>query len=146
MKKFLLGPALVAGLLVSGCVPKIDVHGYVPIASEVASVGVGDTQESVYARLGEPTSRGLPGSNAWYYISSTMRRVAFLAPKEIDRQIVAITFNGTRVAAVDRYGLKDGRVVDINRNITVTDGRKLTFFEQFLGNVGNFSAESFIGQ
>jgi len=145
MKKFLVVPLLGASLLVAGCVPKVDVHGYVPVAEDVASIAVGDAQESVLARLGQPTTRGLEGSNAWYYISSKVRRVAFLAPKEIERQIVAITFTGDRVAQIERYGLADGRLIDLDRNVTVTDGRKLTFFEQFLGNVGNFSAESFLG-
>jgi len=145
MKKFLVVPLFGASLLVAGCVPKVDVHGYVPVAEDVASIAVGDAQESVLARLGQPTTRGLEGSNAWYYISSKVRRVAFLAPKEIERQIVAITFTGDRVAQIERYGLADGRLIDLDRNVTVTDGRKLTFFEQFLGNVGNFSAESFLG-
>ena len=145
MKKFLGVPLLAASLLVAGCVPKVDVHGYVPVAEDVASLSVGDTQESVLARLGEPTTRGLEGSNAWYYISSKVRRVAFFAPKEFERQIVAVTFSGNRVSMVEHYGLEDGRLIDLNRNETVTDGRKLTFFEQFLGNVGNFSAETFLG-
>ena len=145
MKKFLVVPLFGASLLVAGCVPKVDVHGYVPIAEDVASIAVGDAQESVLARLGEPTTRGLAGTNAWYYISSKVRRVAFFAPEEIGRQIVAITFSGERVAQIERYGLADGRVINLNTNETVTDGRKLTFFEQFLGNVGNFSAESFLG-
>ena len=145
MKKFLVVPLLGASLLVSGCVPQVDVHGYVPIAQDVASIAVGDTQDSVLTRLGEPTTRGLDGTNAWYYISSKVRRVAFFAPKEFERQIVAITFSGTRVAEIERYGLADGRVINLNTNKTVTDGRKLTFFEQFLGNVGNFSAENFLG-
>ncbi len=145
MKKFLVGSLLGAGLLVSGCVPQVDVHGYVPVAEEVASIAVGDTQESVMARLGAPTTRGLEGTDTWYYISSKVRRVAFFAPREFDRQIVAVSFNGNRVSMVERFGLEDGRVIDLNRNVTVTDGRRLTFFEQFLGNIGNFSAESFIG-
>ena len=145
MKKFLVGPLLGASLLVSGCTPKVDVHGYVPVAEDIASLSVGETQESVLARLGEPTTRGLEGSNAWYYISSKVRQVAFFAPKEIERQIVAITFSSNRVAMIQRFGLEDGRLIDLDRNVTVTDGRTLTFFEQFLGNVGNFSAESFLG-
>ncbi len=145
MKKFLVVSLFWASLLVAGCVPKVDVHGYVPIAEDVASIAVGEAQENVLARLGEPTTRGLAGTNAWYYISSKVRRVAFFAPKEIERQIVAITFRGERVAQIERYGLADGRVINLNTNETVTDGRKLTFFEQFLGNVGNFSAESFLG-
>jgi len=145
MKKFLVVPLLGASLLVSGCVPRVNVHGYVPIAEDVASIAVGDTQDSVRTRLGEPTTRGLDGANAWYYISSKVRRVAFFAPKEFERQIVAITFSGNRVAEIERFGLEDGRVINLNTNKTVTDGRKLTFFEQFLGNLGNFSAENFIG-
>ncbi len=145
MKKFLVLPLLGASFWVAGCVPSIDVHGYVPVASAVASVAAGDTQESVLARLGEPTTRGLEGTNAWYYISSKVRRVGPFAPKEFERQIVAVTFRGSTVAMVEHYGLEDGRLIDLNRNETVTDGRRLTFFEQFLGNVGNFSAENFLG-
>jgi len=145
MKKFMGVSLLGASLLVAGCVPKVDVHGYVPVASAVASVSVGDTQDTVLAQLGEPTTRGLAGTNAWYFISSKVRRVGPFAPKEIERQIVAVTFSGGRVALVEHYGLEDGRLIDLNRNETVTDGRKLTFFEQFLGNVGNFSAETFLG-
>ena len=145
MKKFLGVPLLGASLLIAGCVPVVDVHGYVPVAEDVASIAVGDSQDTVRARLGEPTTRGLEGTNAWYYISSKVRRVGPFMPKEIERQIVAITFSGDRVAMVDHYSLEDGRWIDLNRNETVTDGRKLTFFEQFLGNVGNFSAETFLG-
>lgn len=145
MKKFIIVPLFGAGLLVTGCVPKVDVHGYVPVAEDIASIGMGDTRESVLARLGTPTTHGLEGTNAWYYISSKVRRVGPFAPKEIERQIVAITFSGDRVAQIDHYALEDGRVIDLNRNVTVTDGRKLSFFEQFLGNLGNFSAEQFIG-
>jgi outer membrane protein assembly factor BamE (lipoprotein component of BamABCDE complex) len=145
MKKFLSVSLLGASLLVAGCVPKVNVHGYVPVASAVASIAAGDSQESVLARLGEPTTRGLAGTNAWYYISSKTRQVALFAPKEFERKIVAITFNGNSVATIERFGLEDGRLIDLDRNVTVTDGRKLTFFEQFLGNIGNFSAESFLG-
>ena len=146
MKKFLVGSLFGTGLLVMGCVPKVDVHGYVPVAEDVASIAVGESQETVLARLGEPTTRGLQGSNAWYYISSKVRRVAFFAPNEFDRQIVAVTFAGTQVANIEHYGIEDGRLIDLNRNVTLTDGRRLTFFEQLLGNVGNFSAESFLGE
>jgi len=145
MKKFLVAPLLGASLLVSGCVPQVDVHGYVPVAEDIASIGAGVSQENVLARLGEPTTRGLEGTNTWYYISSKVRRVAFFKPKEFERQIVAVTFRGNFVSMVEHYGLEDGRLINLNRNETVTDGRKLTFFEQFLGNVGNFSAESFLG-
>lgn len=146
MGKFFLIPVLSGAIVLSACSPTVNVHGYVPIAADVASVTPGqDTPESVLTLLGEPTTRGVQGSNTWYYISSRVHRVAFFAPREVDRQIVAISFEGTRVSTVDRFGLEDGRVIDLNRNVTVTDGRRLTFFEQLLGNLGNFSAEQFLG-
>jgi len=145
MKKFLSVPLLGITLLGAGCVPKVDVHGYVPVPEIVASLKVGDAKDSVLSRLGEPTSRGLQGDTTWYYISSKIRQVGPFAPKEIERKILAISFANGRVSAIEHFGLADGRVVNLDRNVTVTDGRKLTFFEQFLGNVGNFSAENFIG-
>lgn len=143
--KFLLVPVLVGAL--SACVPQVDIHGYVPIAADVASITPGkDTQESVRVLLGTPTTTGAQGSDTWYYISSRVHRVAFFPPREVERQIVAIIFasNG-KVSAVEHFSLEDGRIIDLNRNVTVTDGRRLTFFEQLLGNIGNFSAESFLG-
>ncbi len=145
MKKFLSVSLFGMSFLVAGCVPKVNVHGYVPVAEVVASLNVGDSSESVLARLGEPTTRGLQGDTSWYYISSKVRQVGPFAPREIERRILAVSFAGTRVSAVEHFGIEDGRVVNFDNNVTVTDGRKLTFFEQFLGNVGNFSAENFLG-
>ncbi len=144
-KKFLVITAFANAM--SACVPQVNVHGYVPIAADVAAITPGkDNQESVQALLGTPTSTGAPGSDTWYYISSRVERLAFLAPREVERQIVAVVFAGNgRVSAVENFSLEDGRIIDLNRNTTVTDGRRLTFFEQLLGNLGNFSAETFLG-
>ena len=143
--KLLVIPVFVATL--SACVPQIDVHGYVPIAADIAAITPGkDNRETVLALLGAPTTTGAQGSDTWYYISSRVERRGLLAPKEVDRRIVAIVFAGSgRVSAVEHFSLEDGRIIDLNRNVTVTDGRRLTFFEQLLGNIGNFSAETFLG-
>lgn len=143
--KFLVVPVFVGAL--SACAPQIDVHGYVPIAAEVAAVTPGkDTRETVRVLLGEPTTTGAQGSDAWYYISSRVHRFAFFAPKEVERRIVIIIFaNNGKVSAVEHLSLEDGMIIDLNRNVTVTDGRRLTFLEQLLGNIGNFSTESFFG-
>jgi len=143
--KFLMIP--IFAVVLSACQPVVDVRGYVAVESEIASIAPGvDTKDSVQARLGAPSTTGAEGSNTWYYISSRVNRVAFFAPREVDRQIVAIAFTASgSVSSVERYGLEDGRIIDLNRNTTVTDGRRLTFFEQLLGNIGNFSAEQFLG-
>ena len=144
--KTLLATSVVGALLLGGCSPIVNIHGYLPVAADVNEISVGaDTKDSVLSLLGEPTTKGVQGDNAWYYVSYTVSQFAFFAPKVTDRQILAVTFNGSdRVVAVDRYSLQDGIVVNLNTGKTETGGRSLSFWNQMLGNVGNFSAESFL--
>ena len=145
-QKAVLAAAFGCVLIASGCSPIVNTHGYLPVSAEVDALAVGsDTKASVLERLGEPTSKGVQGDNSWYYVSYTVSTLAFFAPQITDRQILAISFNGAgRVAAVDTYGLENGVVVNLNTGETVTGGRSLSFWQQMLGNVGNFSAESFL--
>ena len=146
IKKTVLAATLGATLVASGCSPIIDTHGYLPVSADVAALAVGsDTKATVLERFGEPTSKGVQGDSSWYYVSYTVSTFAFFKPKITDRQILAVSFNGAgRVAAVNTYGLEDGMVINLNTRETVTGGRTLTFVQQMLGNVGNFSAESFL--
>ena len=146
IQKVMLATMLGGALFAAGCSPIINQHGYLPISADVAAIAVGsDTKDSVSALLGAPTTKGVQGDNSWYYISYSVRQFAFFAPKITDRQILAITFNGAnRVAQIDNYGLEDGLLIDLNTGETATGGRSLGFFEQMIGNIGNFSAESFI--
>ena len=148
-KKFqrtVLAAAFGGALIVSGCVSIVNTHGYLPVAADVSALAVGtDTKTSVLERLGEPTTKGVEGDNSWYYVSYTVSTFAFFAPEVTDRQILAVSFNGTdRVAAANTIGLENGIVVDLNTGETPTGGRSLSFWQQMLGNVGNFSAESFL--
>ncbi len=146
MRRIVLVSMLGTATLAAGCSPIIQNHGYVPVSADVAALQPGkDTRDSVYAALGEPTLKGVEGDSSWYYVSYTERRFAFFPPKITSREILAISFDARgRVAAINRYGLKDGIVIDLNTNETVTGGRKLSFLQQLLGNIGNFSAESFL--
>lgn len=136
----------ISGVMLSGCTPIVRNHGYLPVAADVEALAPGtDTKETVQANLGVPTSKGVEGDSSWYYVSYTVQKLAFFAPKVTDREILAVSFdNRGRVAAINRYGLENGVIVDLNTNETVTGGRKLSFLEQMLGNVGNFSAETFL--
>ena len=138
----LLGTVLIA----SGCSPITNTHGYLPVSADVEALSVGgDTKITVLERLGEPTSKGVQGDSTWYYVSYTVSTFAFFKPKITERQILAVSFNGSNsVAAINAFGLENGIVVNLNTRETVTGGRKLTFVQQMLGNIGNFSAESFL--
>jgi outer membrane protein assembly factor BamE (lipoprotein component of BamABCDE complex) len=135
-------PALAALLLgasvLAGCGAQIDRHGHVFIDVDVNSVQPGMTKEQVTSVLGSPDTTSTIAGEAFYYISTTQKTVAFLKPKEIDRQVVAVYFGGdANVQEVAHYGLRDGIIVNYYKGETPARGKDLTFIEQIFGNIGN---------
>ncbi|MEM9781485.1 MAG: outer membrane protein assembly factor BamE [Pseudomonadota bacterium] len=130
-----------AGLALAGCSPVITSHGYAPPDELVQQiVPEVDTRGSVRRKIGQPGATGVFTDEGWYYVSTTLERKAFYAPQITDRRIVAVTFDDRdRVVAVDRFGLEDGRIVDLETRITPTFGRELTLVQQILGNIGSVS-------
>jgi outer membrane protein assembly factor BamE (lipoprotein component of BamABCDE complex) len=126
---------------VVACTPQIRKHGYVPSDDELSAIAVGrDNRESVLAALGSPTSASMMRDDGWYYISSQVKQETFHPPQEIDRQIVAISFDGNGVVSnVERLSLADGRVVALNRRVTDIPVKGPGFFSQLLGSIGNFN-------
>ena len=132
----------VACAMLAACSPIIRDHGYVPSEKDLAKVEVGvSTRDDVGYAVGRPTSSGVLAGSAWYYVGSRFKQVGPRAPVEIDRQVVAITFaeDGT-VENVERFGLKDGKVIAISRRITASNIKGTTLISQLLGNLGNFDA------
>ncbi len=85
--------------------------------------------------LGSPDTTSTIAGEAYYYISTTQKTVAFLKPREIDRQVVAVYFDGgANVQQVAHYGLKDGIVVNYYKDETPARGKDLGFIEQIFGN------------
>lgn len=118
-------------------------HGYAPTDAELAEVIVGvDTRDSVEGTLGRPSSAGILAESGFYYVSSRRRHFAWRAPEEVDRQVVAISFDDSGVVEnVERFGLQDGTVVALSRRVTDSNIRGITFLRQLLGNLGNFRAD-----
>ncbi|HEY6578587.1 MAG TPA: outer membrane protein assembly factor BamE [Rhizomicrobium sp.] len=119
-------------LLLSGCVPVISQRGYLPDSSGEASIKPGaDTETSVQALLGDPSTRATFGSDSWYYISSVEKQLAFFDPKVETRSIFAIHFDKEgKVVDTRHYSLKDGHVVAFETRTTPARGRELTFLQQ----------------
>lgn len=126
-------PALaLAATLLIGCTPVISQRGFLPDPTGEASVKVGtDTKTTLQQRLGDPSTQATFGGDAWYYISSVERRVAFFDPKTTTRSILAVHFDRDgRVTDVKHYSLKDGNVVAFETRETPARGRELTFLQQ----------------
>ncbi|SEM80435.1 Beta-barrel assembly machine subunit BamE [Gemmobacter aquatilis] len=136
---------LAAGVLVLGiaaCTPIYRDHGYVPTEEELAAVEVGkDTRETVAEKVGRPSTSGLLNDVGWFYVQSRWEEYAARAPKEIDRQGVAITFTEAGlVQNVERFGLEDGQVVTLSRRVTDTNIKGVSFIRQIMGNLGRMRA------
>lgn len=124
------------------CSPVYRNHGYVPAEDELALVEVGtDTKETVGQKIGRPSTSGLLNDDGWYYVQSRYRHFGPREPKEIDRQVLVVTFNeGGVVENIGRYGLEDGKVVEISRRVTETNIKGITLIQQLLGSFGRVQA------
>jgi outer membrane protein assembly factor BamE (lipoprotein component of BamABCDE complex) len=129
---------LIEAATLSACGAQIDRHGHVFIDIDLDQIQPGMSKDEVKTVLGSPDTTSTIGGDAFYYISTTQKTVAFLKPYEIDRQVVAVYFDGSQsVQQVAQYGMKDGIVVNYYKGETPARGKDLTFLEQILGNVAN---------
>lgn len=137
---------LLGALALTACVAQIRNHGYVPSDAELAQIVVGrDTKDTVREVVGTPQAEGLLAASGWYYVRSEFQHVGALAPKEIDRQVLAISFNDNGVVTnVERFGLQDGRVIVLSRRVTTASVQGTTFLSQLFGNLGRISADQLL--
>lgn len=136
---------VLAGLIclaVAACTTIGRNHGYVPDETDLALVEVGvDTRETVSEKIGRPSAQGLLNDVGWFYVQSRFEHVGPREPKEVDRQVLAVTFAESGVVEnIGRYGLEDGRVVEISRRVTETNVKGLGFIQQLLSNFGRIQA------
>lgn len=141
-----LSLAVFLSILLSGCVAQYRNHGYVPSDDELSQVVVGvDTKDTVADVVGVPGTEGVLDSSGWYYVRSQFRHMGALDPKEVDRQVVAISFDSTgTVSNIERFGLEQGRVVVLSRRVTEPNVKGITFIQQLFGNLGQISAEQLL--
>jgi outer membrane protein assembly factor BamE (lipoprotein component of BamABCDE complex) len=131
--------------LLAGCATLEDRHGYIPDAELLNDVQVGrDTKETVTRILGAPGTEGIVDDRGWYYVRSDYERFLWRAPVEVDREVLAVTFDDAdRVANIERFGLQDGRVVALERRVTDSNTQGISFLRQLFSNLGNFNPGDF---
>jgi outer membrane protein assembly factor BamE (lipoprotein component of BamABCDE complex) len=143
------GVALVfCGLLSAACAPTTQVHGYVPKEADVARIRPGfDDTGTVEEILGRPSSNGILRDSAWYYVQTTIENYTYNPPRVVDRTVLAVNFDQRGVVeGVTRYGLEDGKIINLTTRTTETGGRQLGVLEQLFGNLLNLDAEQFQDQ
>jgi outer membrane protein assembly factor BamE (lipoprotein component of BamABCDE complex) len=136
---------LVAGL--AACSPVYRNHGYAPAEDELALIEVGtDTKQSVGEKIGRPSAAGLLNDDGWFYVQSRYLHQGPREPREIERQIVVVSFTEAGVVEnIGRFGLEDGKVIEISRRVTETNIKGISLIQQLLGSFGRIRAEDIAG-
>lgn len=140
--------AFLAGLIaLSACSATFTNHGFVPTDEDVEEIMVGlDTRETVGSIIGKPGAEGLLTESGWYYVASRFKHFAYNAPEEIDREVLAITFDDKGIVEnIERFGLEDGQVVVLSRRVTTSNTKGVSFLRQLLGGIGQFNASDILG-
>lgn len=146
--KALRRAALVVGLgALMACTPIYRNHGFMPPEEDLSAILVGvDTRDTIADIVGAPTAGGVLNSSGYYYVSSRYRTFGPFEPEEIERQVLAISFDAEGVVSnIERFGLEDGQIVVLERRVTRDNVRDTTFIRQLMGNLGRFDAGTILG-
>ena len=121
-------------LVLAACTPQFSNHGYIPPQEDLDQIEVGtDTRDSVAQKVGVPASSGVLSDGGYYYVRSRKRAIGPLAEREIEREVVAISFSSNGVVQnVERFGLERGQVVALSRRVTSSPVSNTSFLRQLL--------------
>jgi outer membrane protein assembly factor BamE (lipoprotein component of BamABCDE complex) len=145
VRRVLLAATLGGGL--AACSPQYANHGYIPPSEDLDQIVVGvDTRASVEETIGTPSTAGVVNDSGFYYVRSRKRTIGALAPKIIERQVLAISFDSAGVVSnIENFGLERGQVVPLTRRVTTSGVGDKGFLRQLLGNIGRFNPAGLAG-
>ncbi len=124
---------------IAACTPVFTNSGYVPTDAELAAITPGtDTRDTVAAAVGRPSTSGVLNDQGWYFVQSRWKEYGPRARQEVNREVVAVSFDEAGVVTnIERFGLDQGRVVVLSRRVTSNSVQSSGFLRQLLGNIGN---------
>ncbi len=133
--------ALCCLIVVTACSATYKNHGYVPLDEDLQNLVVGvDTRATVDDSVGPPSLSGMLGDGNYYYVRSRVREYGMFRPEVVERQVLAISFNGDNtIANIERFGLEDGNIVPLSRRVTDSSVLSNGFLRQLLGNITNIN-------
>lgn len=129
--------------LVAACSPSIDHRGYVAKPGAFDQISSGMSKTEVESILGSPSTTASIDFNgdSYYYITSITEGRAFLAPKETNREVIAIRFDRqSQVQSFAQYGLEDGRIIDVNTRKSPVAGENYSILAQIFRGLLNSNA------
>jgi len=135
--------AVTMALTAAACSPDLRARGNNPSEERLTQIEPGkQTRQQVAALLGSPSTTSTFDDETWFYISAQTRQFAVFRREELERRIVAISFDtdGT-VKSVRELNLDDGRDIAMLDRETPTMGNEMSILEQLMGNLGRFDQQ-----
>ena len=135
--------AVSVALALAAGTPTFRIDGYIPAEEELQELAVGiDTRATVEDLVGPPTAGGVLEGGDYFYVRSKVRTFGPRKPQVVERQVLAISFDGEGVLQnIERFGLEDGRVVSLSRRVTESGVTDTSFLRQLLGNIGRIGPD-----
>ncbi len=113
-------------------------NGNMPTNDKIEQIKLGQSKQTVMNILGAPSLTTGLSDDHWIYMATTTKKVAFLRHEELDRQILALSFDNNSVSKIEQLTLEDANDLQIDKDITKTEEQKQGFFRKYFGGVGNY--------
>ena len=128
-------------LLLSACSTDyfVQTEGNLPSKNDVLALKQGMSQEEVRKIMGSPSVISSLDHRTWLYMNTTMKRMAFFEPEELERNLVAVRFNQSgKLERVVELTKEDGKDFAVSQSATPVLGSEETFMEKYFGGVGYY--------
>ena len=135
-KIFLTGLCLVLGACSSDFF--LIHNGNMPSQERINQIKTGQSKEEVAYILGSPSLKTGLNDDNWIYMSSTTKKVAFLNGKEIERDILALTFKDDTLSKIEKFDLSDANDMAVDQDETKQVEENVGFFRKYFGGVGQY--------
>ena len=107
-----------------------------PANEKISEVHLGQSKQDVMNILGAPSLTTGLSDDHWIYMASTVKKVAFFRPEELDRKVLAISFDNGQISKIEKLSLADGNNFKIDTHTTQTTEQG--FFRKYFGGVGSY--------
>mgnify|MGYP004499167209 FL=1 len=113
-------------------------NGNMPAQEKVDEIRLGQSKQDVMNILGAPSLTTGLSDDHWIYMASTTKKVAFFRPEELERKVLAISFDNDQISKIEKLNLADGNKLPIDSDITQTTEQEQGFFRKYFGGVGTY--------
>ncbi len=113
-------------------------NGNMPAQEKVNEIRLGQSKQDVMNILGAPSLTTGLSDDHWIYMASTTKKVAFFRPEELERKVLAISFDNNKISKIEKLNLADGNKLPIDTDTTRTTEQEQGFFRKYFGGVGTY--------